>query len=153
MASVYNNSLVPLIQKPESPDKSIKKGTIGEAQVARLSHVNALAKDVYQIKSYILDLNTGSVGQMNICSKKGMVEIINLDLTSEYLYISLVNPEIDYDKDKVYVQLTAYSNSQTAVPVIFGAGASTSTYNVKIVNSVPGDWGIVYFYYELIKIC
>lgn len=155
--AAYNTSLVPLVQKPESPDKAIKKGTIGEAQVARLSHVNALAKDVYQLKVYTADFSVGDTATLNICSKKGIINFANFDTTSSTFDITLVNPEIE--QFLMYAQLTVLSTPSigTIHPVAYVSEIidGSITIRVKSIGNVPldGTWGTITLFYELIKIC
>jgi hypothetical protein len=69
------------------------------------------------------------------------------------LYISLKHPEITTDRDKFYVQLTAYTNGP-AIPVIYGTGfVEPDVLNIKI-HDVDGGivWGDLYFYYDIVKI-
>ena len=68
------------------------------------------------------------------------------------LIIPLQNPEITDDREKFYLQLTAYTTSG-AVVVANGAGYSGDQFLVRLIDvKDTQDWGILYFYYELVKI-
>ncbi len=138
---------------PKSPDRALKQAySEAEGALARIAHVNRLSRDIMDIKHYELDMNGGTSETLRIFSKKGIVDVINFDANSDTFTISLQNPEITPDKDKFYIQLTAYT-SGTAVPTIFGIGAATDIFNLRIVDTAATqDWGNLYFYYELVKI-
>jgi hypothetical protein len=53
---------------------------------------------------------------VRIFSKKGIVDLVNYDATSSEFFITLQNPEITQDREKFYIQLTAYTTGN-AVPV------------------------------------
>lgn len=146
-------SLKRLIQKNESPSRAIQQAySESEAGLARIAHVNRLSRDIMDIKSYEFDLNGGTGGVFRISSKKGIVDLVNFNTTAQELSITLQNPEITQDREKFYVQLTAYTTG-TAVPVIFGTGFSSDTFSLNIHDVAnTDDWGVVYFYYELVKI-
>jgi hypothetical protein len=146
-------SLKRLIMNPKSPDRALKQAySEAEGALARIAHVNRLSRDIMDIKHYELDMNGGTSETLRIFSKKGIVDVINFDANSDTFTISLQNPEITPDKDKFYIQLTAYT-SGTAVPTIFGIGAATDIFNLRIVDTAATqDWGNLYFYYELVKI-
>jgi hypothetical protein len=104
------------------------------------------------IKYYEADLQTGTSAILRIFSKKGIVDVINYDGTASEFFITLQNPEITQDREKFYIQLTAYTTGN-AVPVMFGVGAAPDTFNMRIVDvTAAQDWGDLYFYYELVKI-
>lgn len=146
-------SLKRLIINPKSPDRALQQAySEAEAAPARLAHVNRLSRDIMDIKYYEADLETGSYANIKISSKKGIVELINFSPTAQTLFISLQNPEITQDREKFYIQLTAYASGD-AVPVIAGTGFAPDTFNLKIYDVADsGDWGNVYFYYEVVKI-
>lgn len=146
-------SLKRLIMKPGSPDRAIEQGyTQSESALARIAHVNRLSRDIMDIKYYELDLETGTSGTLRIFSKKGIVDVINYDGTASEFFISLENSEITQDREKFYIQLTAYTTGD-AVPVIFGTGAAPNVFNIRMVDVTDAqDWGDLYFYYELVKI-
>ncbi len=146
-------SLKRLIQKNESPSRAIQQAySESEAGLARIAHVNRLSRDIMDIKHYEADLGGGASGILRIFSKKGIVDLVNYDATSSEFFITLQNPEITQDREKFYIQLTAYTTGD-AVPVIFGVGAAPDTFNIRIVDVTSAqDWGALYFYYELVKI-
>lgn len=147
-------SLKRLIMLPKSPDKAIEQAwSIGESAVARIAHVNRLSKDIMDIKSYTLDLQeSGSTGTLRISSKKGIVDIVNFEGSTEIFDIYLKHNEIEADREKFYLQLTVYS-SGIAVPIIYGRGMITNTYHIQIVDVKDNqNWGDLYFYYEIVKI-
>lgn len=139
--------------RPGSPDRAIEQGyTQAESALARIAHVNRLSRDIMDIKFYEVDMGTGTYANLRISSKKGIVDLTNFDASTQELFISLQHPEINQDREKFYVQLTAYVTG-TAVPVIFGTGFASDTFNIKIYDAAnSADWGSVYFYYELVKI-
>lgn len=146
-------SLKRLIMKPGSPDRAIEQGyTQAESALARIAHVNRLSRDIMDIKFYEVDLNGGTVATIRISSKKGIVDVINYEGNAQSFSIALENPEITPDREKFYIQLTAYTTGM-AVPVIFGTGAAPNVFNIRIVDTVAAEfWGDLYFYYELVKI-
>lgn len=146
-------SLKRLIMKPGSPDRAIEQGyTQAESALARIAHVNRLSRDIMDIKYYEADLGAGTSTTLRISSKKGIVEIENYDNTSQEFNILLQNSEIIPDREKFYIQLTAY-NSGGAVPVIFATGAASDTFGIRIYDvDGGGNWADTYFYYELVKI-
>ena len=146
-------SLKRLIMKPGSPDRAIEQGfTQAEAALARIAHVNRLSRDIMDIKHYELDLETGTSGTLRIFSKKAIVDIVNYDSAATEFFIALQNVEITSDREKFYVQLTAYTTG-TATPIIVGTGFITDNFNLKIKDiDATSDWGDLYFYYEIVKI-
>lgn len=146
-------SLRRLIQNPGSPDRAIEQGfTQAESAMARIAHVNRLSRDIMDIKYYEADLAGGNSATIKISSKKGIVDVINYDPIAQSFSIALENPEITPDREKFYIQLTAYTTGM-AVPVIFGTGAAPNVFNIRIVDTVAADfWGDLYFYFELVKI-
>jgi len=139
--------------KPGSPDRAIEQGfTQAESALARIAHVNRLSRDIMDIKHYELDLETGSSGILKISSKKGIVDIVNYDNNAQTFLISLQNIEITPDTEKFYIQLTVYS-SGGSIPVIYATGGVTDIFNLKIYDiDGGGNWGNLYFYYDLVKI-
>ena len=139
--------------KPGSPDKALEQGyTQAESALARIAHVNRLSRDIMDIKHYELDLETGTSGIIKISSKKGIVDIVNYDNSAQTFSISLQNVEITPDTEKFYIQLTVYS-SGGSIPVIYATGAVTDIFNLKIYDiDGGGNWGNLYFYYDLVKI-
>jgi len=138
---------------PASPDRALQQAySEAEGALARIAHVNRLSRDIMDIKFYEADMGTGTFANLRISSKKGIVDLINFDASTQEFVISLQNSEITQDREKFYIQLTAYVTG-TAIPVIFGIGVAPDTFNIKIydVTNVT-DWGDVYFYYELVKI-
>ena len=146
-------SLKRLIMNPKSPDRALQQAySEAEGALARIAHVNRLSRDIMDIKHYELDLEGGTSGTLRIFSKKGIVDVVNYDNTAQTFSISLQNSEITSDRDKFYVQFTAYT-SGGAIPVIYGTGAASDIFNLKIVDiDDANDWGDLYFYYEIVKI-
>ena len=148
-------SLKRLIMKPGSPDRAIEQGyTQAESALARIAHVNRLSRDIMDIKYYEIDLDSSNSGVLKISSKKGIVEVANPDTGSDDLFIYLQNPEITAERDKFYLQLTGYTTGN-ALPVVIGAGYASDQLLVRISDAKATgnpDWGILYFYYELVKI-
>lgn len=146
-------SLKRLIMKPGSPDRAIEQGyTQAESALARIAHVNRLSRDIMDIKYYEADLQTGTSAIVRIFSKKGIVDVVNYDNTASEFFIALQNSEITQDREKFYVQLTAYTTG-TATPVIVGTGFITDSFNLRIKDiDATSDWGDLYFYYEIVKI-
>ena len=146
-------SLKRLIMNPKSPDRALQQAyTEAEGALARIAHVNRLSRDIMDIKYYEADLQTGTSAILRIFSKKGIVDVINYDATAAEFTITLQNSEITQDREKFYIQLTAYTTG-SAVPVMFGIGAAPDTFNMRIVDvTAAQDWGDLYFYYEMVKI-
>ena len=146
-------SLKKLIQLSKSPERALQqKWDESEAALARLAHVNRLSRDIMDIKHYEVDLQGGISTTLRISSKKGIIDLVNFDENSQEFFIALQNPEITQDREKFYVQLTAYTTGN-AVPVIFGIGFIPDTFNIRIFDTAnTQDWGLLYFYYEIVKI-
>ena len=146
-------SLKKLIMRPGSPDRAMEQAYYeSEGALARIAHVNRLSRDINDIKHYELDMETGNSALLRIFSKKGIVDLINVDDASDELFITLQNSEITQEREKFYLQLTAYTTG-SAVPVIFGIGGATDTLNLKIVDvKAAQDWGLLYFYYDIVKL-
>jgi len=146
-------SLKRLIQLPKSPERAIEQAySIAEAAVARIAHVNRLSRDIMDINYYELDLNENSSGTLRISSKKGIVDVVNFEGSTETFNIYLQHQEIEADREKFYLQLTVYS-SGIAVPIIYGRGISTDLFHIQIVDVKDNqNWGDLYFYYEIVKI-
>ncbi len=145
-------SLKRLIMKPGSPDRAIEQGyTQAESALARIAHVNRLSRDIMDIKFYEVDVNTTT--NIRINSKKGIVEVLNADAGEDNYVFYLQNSEITSDHDKFYVQLSVYSSGNNVVPVIIGRGFSGDQFQIQVQNVNPAaDWGLFYFYYEIVKI-
>jgi hypothetical protein len=80
------------------------------------------------------------------------VDVVNFDGAATEFFIALQNAEITPDREKFYVQLTAYTTG-TATPIIVGTGIINDIFNLKIKDiDATQDWGDLYFYYELVKI-
>ena len=146
-------SLKRLIMNPKSPDRALQQAySEAESALARIAHVNRLSRDIMDIKFYEADLSTGTSATIRISSKKGIIDLVNFDEDAQEFYITLQNPEITPDREKFYIQLTAYVTG-TAIPVIFGVGAAPDTFNIRIHDVADTDnWGELYFYYEIVKI-
>jgi len=146
-------SLKRLIMKPGSPDRAIEQGfTQAESALARIAHVNRLSRDIMDIKHYELDLQAGASATLRIFSKKGIVDVVNYDNAEQTFFIALQNAEIIPDTEKFYIQLTAYA-SGGAIPVIYSTGGNTDILTLSIYDiGGGGNWGDVYFYYEVVKI-
>ena len=146
-------SLKRLIMNPASPDKALQQAySQAEGAMARIAHVNRLSRDINDIKYYEADLELGTFATVRIFSKKGIVDVINYDGTATEFFISLQNVEITPDREKFYVQLTAYTTG-AATPVIVGTGFIGDVFNLKIKDiDAASDWGDLYFYYEIVKI-
>lgn len=146
-------SLKRLIQNNESPSRAIKQAfSESEAALARIAHVNRLSRDIMDIKHYNLDLNGGQAGTLRISSKKGVVELLNYDPSTQAFIISLQNTEITQEKELFYLQLTAYTTGD-AGPVIFGTGFISDTFTLSIYDIFNSEsWGEIYFYYEIVKL-
>lgn len=146
-------SLKRLIMNPASPDKALQQAySQAEGAMARIAHVNRLSRDVNDIKYYEVDLAGGTSAILRIFSKKGIVDVINYDPAEPEFFIALQNSEITVDREKFYVQLTAYTTG-TATPVIIGTGFITDSFNLRIKDiDATSDWGDLYFYYEIVKI-
>lgn len=145
-------SLKRLIMKPGSPDRAIEQAwSESEAGLARIAHVNRLSRDIMDIKFYELDID--ATGTLNISSKKGIVEIVNASDTVTSLNVWLRHPEITANHDNFYLQLTVYCNNTGITPIIIGRGFSGDMFELEIKNLLPADtWGLLYFYYEIVKI-
>lgn len=145
-------SLKRLIMKPGSPDRAIEQGyTQSESALARIAHVNRLSRDIMDIKYYSVDVNVSTT--LRIFSKKGIVEVTNLSDSSTDQALYLENAEITSEHDKFYIQLTAYSDNQDVTPIVIGRGFSGNQFQIQIKNlDAATDWGLFYFYYEIVKI-
>jgi hypothetical protein len=146
-------SLKKLIMRPGSPDKAMEQAYyISDGALARIAHVNRLSRDINDIKFYELDMETGNSALLRIFSKKGIVDLINVDDASDELFITLQNSEITQEREKFYLQLTVYVTG-SATPIIFGTGFGSDTLSLKIVDVKDAqDWGLVYFYYDIVKL-
>jgi len=145
-------SLKRLIMNPKSPDRALQQAySEAESALARIAHVNRLSRDIMDIKYYTLDVDVSS--NLRIFSKKGIVEVLNLDPASTNQTIYLQNSEITADHDKFYIQLTAYCSSYDVTPVVIGRGISGDQFAIQIKNlDAAADWALFYFYYEIVKI-
>lgn len=140
--------------RPGSPDKAMEQAYYeSEGALARIAHVNRLSRDIMDIKYYEVDLNLGTFATLRIFSRKGIVDVVNYDGSSDTLYINLQNSEITLDREKFYIQLTAYSNGG-GTPVIIGTGfIDPNSLSIKIKDvDGAGLFGDLYFYYEIVKI-
>jgi len=147
-------SLRPLYVKPGSPDPAIKAGTYAESALARIAHINRFSRDTNDIKFYETNMGGENSTTIKITSKKGIVELVSPDGGSSELYIYLQNSDITTDREIFYLQLTAYTTG-SCIPVIMGAGYSADQLLVRISDAKQSgntDWGILYFYYELVRI-
>jgi hypothetical protein len=137
---------------PKSPDRALQQAySEAESALARIAHVNRLSRDIMDIKYYTLDVDVSS--NLRIFSKKGIVEVLNLDPASTNQTIYLQNSEITADHDKFYIQLTAYCSSYDVTPVVIGRGISGDQFAIQIKNlDAAADWALFYFYYEIVKI-
>jgi hypothetical protein len=147
-------SLKKLIQVPGSPDIALKQQwKESEAAPARIAHVNRLSRDVYDIVTYSVDMEEGSVITVPIDSKKGILDIENADDGSVKLDIYLQNDEITNDRTKFYIQLSVYTTNFNVLPIAIGRGISTDLFHVEIRNlDIASTWDNLYLYYELVKI-
>jgi hypothetical protein len=138
---------------PKSPDRALQQAySEAEGALARIAHVNRLSRDIMDIKYYEADLEGGTSKVIRISSKKGIVDVDNADSSATELFFYLDNPEIEPDRTKFYIQLTAYTTGN-AVPVITGAGYAGTQLLVRIVDvASTSDWSNLYFYYEIVKI-
>lgn len=146
-------SLKRLIINPKSPDRALQQAySEAEGALARIAHVNRLSRDIMDIKYYEADCGGTDNATIRISSKKGIVDVVNIDNSAVNLVFSLQNSEIIPDREKFYLQLTAYTTS-SAVPVIFGLGFSGDIFQVRVFDAAAAnDWGDFYFYYEIVKI-
>lgn len=147
-------SLKRLIMNPKSPDRALQQSySEAESAHARIAHVNRLSRDVNDIKFYEVDLDGNNSAIIKINSKKGIVDLVNYDNTTNEFFISLEHPEIIADREKFYLQLTAYTTGP-AQPLIFGVGFLPNVFNLRIVDmaGTNGGWGDLYFYYDIVKI-
>jgi hypothetical protein len=138
---------------PKSPDRALQQAySEAEGALARIAHVNRLSRDIMDIKYYEADLAGGTNATIRISSKKGIVDVVNYDNVAQTFSISLQNVEITPDTEKFYIQLTVYS-SGGSIPVIYATGVAPDIFNIKIYDiDGGGNWGNLYFYYELVKI-
>jgi hypothetical protein len=145
-------SLKRLIINPKSPDKALQQAySEAEAAPARIAHVNRLSRDILDIKNYTIDMDVTTV--QLIKSKRGIIEIVNADPSLTSLTVYLQSPEIEQDHEKFYIQLTAYSNNYNVTPIVVARGISSDLLQLEIKNlDAADDWGLLYFYYELVKI-
>ena len=139
--------------RPGSPDRAMEQAQYeSEGALARIAHVNRLSRDINDIKYYEADLQGGTTATVRIFSKKGIVDVVNFDGAATEFFIALQNAEITPDREKFYVQLTAYTTG-TALPVIVGIGFASDTFNLRIKDiDATSNWGDLYFYYDMIKI-
>jgi hypothetical protein len=137
---------------PKSPDRAIQQGySDAESALARIAHVNRLSRDINDIKYYEIDVDDTNV--LRIFSKKGVVEVFNADPGTDSISIYLQNKEITYEHEKFYIQLSVYSDTSSCTPVIIGRGFSGDQFQIQIKNlEGADDWGLLYFYFEIVKI-
>lgn len=145
-------SLRKLIQKPGSPDIALVQAPKDESALARIAHVNRLAKDVYDVLPYELDYSQSPILQID--SKKGIVDVVNASALDDTLTIYLENPEMNTtNRDKYYIQLTVYCDNPFVTPIIYGRGIVSSGFHIEIKNlEPPTSWGALYFYYDILKL-
>lgn len=148
-------SLKRLIMNPKSPDKALQQAySEAESALARIAHVNRLSRDIMDIKYYDVDFGASSSITLRISSKKGIIHLENMDPNTDELFLYLDNPEITYDREKFYVQLTGYATG-TAIPIVTGAGFAPSQFLTRIYDAKATgtpNWGVLYMYYEIVKI-
>lgn len=147
-------SLKPLIMNPKSPDRALQQAwSIAEGALARLAHVNRLARDIYDIKTYQVDLNNTASATFRLDSKKGIVNLLNAPNSVTKLFITITNPEIVADTNLMYMQLSVYSDNTSITPIIVGRSIVGTDLSVEIRNiDAAGNWGNLYFYYSLVKL-
>lgn len=147
-------SLKPLIMNPKSPDRALEQAwSIAEGALARLAHVNRLARDVYDIKTYQVDLNNTASATFRLNSKKGIVNLLNAPNNVTKLFITITNPEIVANTNLMHMLLSVYSDNTDITPIIVGRSIVGTDLNVEIRNIDPADsWGNLYFYYSLVKL-
>jgi len=149
---------------PASPDAILKKATDAEAALARMAHVNTIVNDLSDIAHYELDLN--GVLDLPINTNKGIIDLINLDISSlpdpgfdTNIVITLVNNPIlnIANRDNLYIQITPYyapAANDTFIPYVLVTGA-TNGLNITIWNANPAPdganqgEGAFYLYYEI----
>lgn len=148
-------SLKRLIMTPSSPDKAIKQAYFeSEGALARIAHVNRLSRDIMDIKYYDVDFQNTQTQTLRIFSKKGIIHIENPDPNVDELFLYLENEEITYDREKFYIQLTGYATG-TAIPIVSGAGFAPTQFLTRIYDAKATgtpNWGVLYMYYEIVKI-
>lgn len=148
-------SLKRLIMNPKSPDRAIQQGySEAESALARIAHVNRLSRDIMDIKYYDVDFQTSSSATLRISSKKGIIHIENMDPNVDELFLYLENSEITYEREKFYIQLTGYATGN-AIPLVAGAGFAPTQFQTRIYDvkaTGTPNWGILYMYYEIVKI-
>lgn len=148
-------SLKRLIMNPKSPDKALQQAyTESESALARIAHVNRLSRDIMDIKYYDVDFQTGQSATLRIFSKKGIIHLENMDPNTDELFLYLENSEITDDRTKFYIQLTGYATGN-AIPIASGAGFAPTQFLTKVYDAKATgtpDWGILYMYYEIVKI-
>lgn len=138
--------------KPGSPDRALEQEyTQAESALARIAHVNRLSRDIMDIKYYSMDVNVDNT--LRIRSKKGIVDVVAPTPLGTSFNVFLRNPEIIADHDKFYIQLTVYSSNSAVTPIIIGRGISTDLFQLEIKNlDAAAAWGLLYFYFEIVKI-
>lgn len=145
------SKLRPFEIKPGSPDQAIKAGTYGESTLARIAHINRFSRDVNDINFYELDTEFGNT--LRITSKKGIVEILSANAGSTSIPVYLQHSDIVADHDKFYLQFSVYSNAPAVTPIVIARGVVGDTLEVEIKNlDVAANWGLLYFYYEIVRI-
>lgn len=145
-------SLRRLIQKPGSPDIALVQAPKDESALARIAHVNRLSKDINDVLPYELDYSVSPILQID--SKKGIVDIINVPAIDNIVTIYLENSEMNtINRDKYYIQLTVYCDNPFIAPIIYGRGIISTGFHIEIRNlEAATDWGALYFYYDLLKL-
>ena len=145
------SKLRPFEIKPGSPDAAIKAGAYKESALARIAHINRLSRDVNDIKYYEVDINESTT--IRITSKKGIVDVLNADAGETSYYFYLQNSDITDDHDLYYLQLSVYSSNSSVAPIIIGKGFSEDLFQLEVRNiDAAADWGLFYFYYEIVRI-
>jgi hypothetical protein len=149
---------------PASPDPIIAKHPIKEAALPRFAHLNELVGELNDIAHYDLDLTSTTV--VNVTTTKGIIDITGMDSLSpdpdvafgSPVFILIANPDVTFNTDQTYLQLTPYYNPavfDNAIPYVLVSGMIANGVYTVIYNASPAaaganQWeGLFYLYYEM----
>lgn len=145
-------SLKRLIMLPGSPDRAIEQAwSIAESGVARIAHVNRLARDIMDLKYY--EYSVGGSTIPRVSSKKMIIKVDSIGTASSFT-VPLVSVEFEADYSKFYFQLSLRVDND----LITDASVVLSSINdgsAELYVSYSGDpivWGDVYVYVDILKL-
>jgi len=139
---------------PTSPDRAVQQAfSEAEGSLARIAHVNRLARDIMDLKYY--EYSVGGTTVPRVASKKMIIKVDSASIgTVSSFGVPLESVEFTADYSKFYFQLSLkVSNSQiTGVSVVLD---NIGDGNALLMVSYPGAptiWSDVYVYVDILKL-